>query len=235
MTLELRPRKLVKVLAIIVGLVILADVLTLISTYAFGRNYVYGLVPLFSLDQEQNVPTFVSSAMWLLSASLAFAIAAAEKTRGRSYLYWAGLCLICLYISLDEFAEIHERFVNAWIRGPAGTDKPFYMSWVLVYGPLVVVIAVLFGRFVLRLPAEIRRLIIIAGVTYVFGAIGFEEISGVYLKTHDWSFGLGYNLVTLFEETLEMTAVVMLIYALMSYAAKYAGGLSLRIATPRAE
>lgn len=235
MTIELKPRKMVVFLFTLVGLVVVANVLALVSTHVFGRNYVHGLVPLFSVDQEENVPTYVASAMWLIGAMLAFIIAAAEKMSRRSYLYWGGLCLICLFISVDEFTAFHERVVNTAVRGPS--PQSYFVSWVVAYSFVVVAVALVFWRFVLKLPSEIRRLIIIAGVIYVVGAMGFEELSGVYLKMHDGHFGIGYYLSTLVEETLEMTGTVTFIYALMSYAAKYAagGGLTLRIGPPRAD
>ena len=235
MTIEIKPRKVVLVLVAVIALIVLANVAALVSEFAFGHDYVFGLIPLVAIDEEQNIPTYFSSLMWLVCALLSLGIAAAEKANRRSYFYWAALSLICLYISVDEFVAFHERVVNAQVRGPVATREPFYVSWVLVYAVVVAAVALTFGRFVLRLPSEIRRLIIIAGVAYVFAAMGFEWLSGIYLTTHDWSFGLGYHVVTLFEETLEMAAIVMLLYALMSYAAKYAGGLSLRIGTPRAE
>ena len=125
--------------------------------------------------------------------------------------------------------------MNTWVRGPS--PQSFFVSWVLVYGFVVVAVALVFGRFVLKLPSEIRRLIIIAGVIYVVGAMGFEELSGVYLTTHGGHCGVGYYLSTFVEETLEMTGIVTLIYALLSYAAKYAGGggLTLRIGSSRAD
>lgn len=234
MTIELKPRKVVLVLIVVVALLVLANVVALISEFAFGHNYVFGLIPLVALDEEQNIPTYFSSLMWLACALLSLGIAAAEKASRRSYFYWAALSLICLYISVDEFVAFHERVVNAQVRGPMATREPFYVSWVLVYAVVVVGVALTFGRFVLKLPSEIRRLIIIAGVGYVFAAMGFEWLAGIYLTTHEWSFGLGYHLFTLFEETLEMVAIVMLLYALMSYAVKYAGGLAFRIGPPRA-
>lgn len=235
MTIELNPRKVVVCLFVIIGLVIVANILSLVSTYVFGHNYVLGLVPLFRMDAEENVPTYAASAMWLVAALLALCVTAAEKIGRRRHGYWAGLVLICLYVSLDEFTAFHERVVNASVRGSSPTS--FYLSWVVVYVFVVAVVALVYLPFVLRLPKEIRKFIIIAGVVYVVGAMGFEELSGVYLTHNDGRCGPGYYVSTILEETLEMTGVTALIYALLSYAAKYAGGggVALRIGPPRAD
>jgi hypothetical protein len=229
MDIELKPRKIVLVLVVVVLLLVLANILALISEFAFGHDYVFGLIPLIALDEEENLPTYFSSGLWLACAVLSLAIAAAEKTNRRNHIYWRVLALICLYISVDEFVAFHERVINARVRGPVATAKPFYVSWILVYAVAVIGVALTFGRFVLKLPSEIRRLFIISGVAYVVAAIGFEEISGLYLESHGWNFGLGYHVITLIEETLEMGAIVTFLYALMLYAGKYAGGVGVRI------
>jgi hypothetical protein len=229
MDIELKPRKIVAVLLVVVAFFALANVLALISEFAFGHDYVFGLIPLIALDEEQNLPTYFSSGLWLACALMSLAIAASEKANRKGYVYWRILALISLYISIDEFVAFHEKVINARVRGPMATAKPFYVSWILVYAVAVVGVALTFGRFVLKLPSEIRRLVIIAGVAYVVAAMGFEEISGLYLESHGWNFGLGYGVITFFEETLEMVAIVTFLYALMLYAGKYAGGVGVRV------
>jgi hypothetical protein len=229
MDIELKPRKIVLVLVVFVALLVVANILALVSEFAFGHDYLFGLIPLIALDEEQNIPTYFSSGLWLACAVLSLAIAAAEKPSRRSYVYWGVLALICLYISVDEFVAFHEKVINARVRGPVATRQPFYVSWILVYAVAVAGVALTFGRFVLKLPSDVRRLIIIAGVGYVVAAMGFEEISGLYLESHGWNFGLGYGVITLIEETLEMGSIVTFFYALMLYAGKYADGVGVRI------
>jgi hypothetical protein len=53
------------------------------------------------------------------------------------------------------------------------------------------------------------------------------------LTTHEWRFDLGYRLITLSEETLEMAAIVIFLYALMLYAGEHAGGVGARIGMRR--
>ncbi len=79
MDIELKPRKIVLVFAVIVALLVVANILALVSEFAFGHDYVFGLIPLVALDEEQNIPTYFSSGLWFACALLSLAIAAAEK------------------------------------------------------------------------------------------------------------------------------------------------------------
>jgi len=79
MTIDIKPRSAAVFLGVIIVFLALAHLLTVVSTYYWGHNYVLGLVPLFNMDEEQNLPTYFSSAQILLCSCLAFAIAVAEK------------------------------------------------------------------------------------------------------------------------------------------------------------
>ena len=46
----------------------MANVAVLVSTFCFDHDYVYGLVPAFNFNEEQNVPTFYSSFAMLACA-----------------------------------------------------------------------------------------------------------------------------------------------------------------------
>ncbi len=229
MTITVKPRAIVVILSWTLGLVLLAHVLTLVSTYGFGHDTLRGLVRLFNIDEEHNIPTYYSSMVLLVCSGLALALAAADKKAGgRDHRYWGGMSGLLFLTSVDEFAQLHE-YVNGIIRGPSGADRPFYESWVLPYAVLVLIMALLYIRFVLRLPSDTRRLMVLAGAMYVGGSLGFELIGGLYLHTHGWNMGLAYDLLTTGEEALEMGAGTVLVYALASYGEKYADNLNLRI------
>jgi hypothetical protein len=231
MTIDIKPRSAAVFLGVIIVFLALAHLLTVVSTYYWGHNYVLGLVPLFNMDEEQNLPTYFSSAQILLCSCLAFAIAVAEKNRRRrDYLYWIGLCLICLYISVDEFASIHERFINQPFRDASNGPQRFYFSWVIPYGILVVAVVTLYVRFILRLPREIGRLIVVSGFVYVTSTVGLELIGGRYCDTHTGPHAdLVLALLVMCEETLEKAAILVLVYALMSYLSRYVEGCTFRI------
>jgi hypothetical protein len=229
MTITVKPRTVVVLLFTTLGVILVAHVLTLVSTYGFGHDTLRGLVRLFNLDEEHNIPTYYSSVVLLICSGLALALAAADrKSGGRDRRYWGGMSGLLLLASVDEFAQLHE-YVNGIIRGPSGADRPFYDSWVLPYAVIILVVGILYIRFVLRLPADSRRWVILAGAMYVGGSLGFELIGGLYLQSHGWNMGLAYDLITTAEEALEMGAGTVLFYALALHGEKYADNLGVRI------
>ncbi len=234
MTIRLKPRSSVILFAAIIGCLFLADAGTLVAKYYFGHDYLLGFVPLFDLDQEQNVPTYFATAQLLMCAGLAFVIGAAERGRGgRDYRYWIGLGFMCLFMSLDELVGIHERIVNPLLRphnGASGPREPFYVSWIIPYTALVAVLGLSYLRFVRRLPARIRRLVIVSAVLYLAGAIVAVLIAGYCFESRsNWGKDLTYGLNALCAETLEMGGILVLIYALMTYIDRYLPDLGLRI------
>jgi hypothetical protein len=66
------------------------------------------------------------------------------------------------------------------------------------------------------LPARTRRLFLAAGAIFVAGAIGVEAVSGMQASLHGEQ-NLTYHLVITVEELLEMTGIVIFIYALLDY------------------
>jgi len=73
-----------------------------------------------------------------------------------------------------------------------------------------------YARFLFHLPAQTRRMFIVAGVLFVAGALGVEQVTEIYLKDHSTN-SLGYSLLTAAEEGLEMISVVLFIHALLSF------------------
>jgi hypothetical protein len=240
MTIRLRPRNAVVLFAAIIGCLFLADAGTLFARYSFGHDYLFGFVPLFDLDQEQNVPTYFATAQLLICAGLAFVIGFAERRcGGRDYRYWIGLGFMCLFMSLDEMVGIHERIVNPIIRpfsGASGPREPFYISWVIPYSALVAVLGLVYLPFVRRVPARIRRLAIVSAILYVTGALLAVLIAGYCFESRsNWGKDLTYGLNALFAETLEMVGILILFYALMTYIDQYLPDLGLRITSSSSE
>jgi hypothetical protein len=89
-------------------------------------------------------------------------------------------------------------------------------AWVVPGLAFVVVLAMIYARFIIHLPSAIRTLVIIAGVIYVTGAIFLESLSGLCADVYTES-GIEYQLVITLEEFLEMLGLVLLIYALLLF------------------
>jgi hypothetical protein len=228
MTIILKPKTVLLFLAMIIAIINIGNAAGLISTYYLGQPFVFGLFPLFDLDKERNIPSYFSSVALLFCASILYVIALARKrTSEHDYLHWGGLSAVFLFLSFDEFAELHERLIEP-LRTALGTSGVLYYAWVLPYGIFVAIMISIYLPFLRNLGRRIRRLSVIAGVVYIAGAIGCELISGYYFDAYKQK-DVTYALIATCEETLEMTGIVIYAYALMSYIDSNLGDLFFRI------
>jgi hypothetical protein len=232
MKLIIEPGRASLFLAAIALFLIFAAVMGLLSVYVLGYDYVFGLIDLFNLNNENNLPTFFSALLLLVCSLLLFVIASFRKSAGQPAGYWLGLALIFLFLSIDEDASIHEVLIVP-LRTMLEVSGPFYYAWVIPYGLVVLAIGVAYIPFLFRLPRDIRRLIVIAGSLYVSGALGVELIEGWYYAAHDETEDLVYELLVTFEESLEMLGTIVFCYALLLFLADELKGGAVQISIAR--
>ncbi|WP_438022657.1 hypothetical protein [Sorangium sp. So ce233] len=81
-----------------------------------------GVVPLLSLNDEQNVYMWHTSCLLFTCALTLVAITIGARSAGGYVKHWWGLSTEFLYISLDEVIEIHgaNRFLLATRHGSSG-------------------------------------------------------------------------------------------------------------------
>ena len=230
MTIRFVPRRVTVMLATIVGCLIVANTLGLVSKYVFGHGRLLGLVPLFDLDREANVPTYFASLMLLFCSALLM-LMGMLKTERKDPLcrYWKALGLVFLYLSVDEAATLHETLVVP-VRMVLHTSGVLYFAWVIPYGIGGFILLVVFLRFIIHLPPKTRWLTVLAGLVYVGGAMGFELIAGYYVDR------LGgrdviYGFLATVEESLEMIGLVIFAYALMSHLESESGLFQIHFAS----
>lgn len=226
---KFQPKKVTLYLGTIIIFLVLAHIAVQFSTFYLGHNHVFGIVPLFDLDKEKNIPTLYSSVSILFCSFLLAIIAFARKKNGKhDFHYWIGLAVIFLFLSFDEFTSIHERLIRP-LRSALNTSGFFYFAWVIPYGISVIIFLLLYLRFMINLPARIRLLFILAGLIFISGAIGLELVGGYYCELKEEQRDLTYVIITTFEETLEMVGILIFIYALMLYIDSELNGIYLRI------
>lgn len=212
MTIVYEPKKVAIFLGVIILCLIAANMVGIVSHFYFGSHR----IALFDLDKEGNVPTLYSAVTTLLCAALLAVIALARRKQAkRDYLYWAGLAVIFLYLALDDGAAIHENIIRP-LRDTLHTSGVLYFAWVIPYGIFVLILMLLYLRFLFSLPVRIRYLIILAGMLYVGGALGFELIGG-YWTDHYGQDNVTYALLTTCEQSLQMAGILVFVYTLMSY------------------
>lgn len=176
------------------------------------------LLDLFSVNTEESLPTWYASLLLLIAAVLLFLISRAKRRSGERAALWTGLAGIFLYLSLDEGIVIHEIAAN-WAREAFNPTGFLAFGWHLVFGPLLIVFALVYFRFWLRLPPKTRIGFAAAGLLYVGGAFFIEGISAALWESAD---GLTYPylMVATVEEFCEMLGVVVLIAVLLDYMAE---------------
>lgn len=180
-----------------------------------------GVVPLLSLSHEQNVPTFYTALLFLLAASMSALLATRSRERDRRDRFaWWGLCAGFFYISVDEVMELHEQWGRSFRLGGV-----LHFGWVVPAAGIVLVLAALYARFLLRLPSRIRNRLVLAGAIYVLGAVGMELPLG-YWAEREGEKTLGYALIDWVEETLEMVGISFFLFTAFDMLA--AAGLRVR-------
>jgi len=228
---SLSPSTIARVLGVIALLLVLASVAGQLSKFLLGHGHLKGLVPLFNLDQEQNIPTYFSALLMIFASLLLAVIAVLDgKHRTHDVSKWAILSFGFLYMAYDEAFQVHElliRPVRSLLGG--GSLGIFYYAWIIPGIALVLVIALYFSRFLWRLPVATRRTFLLAATLFIGGSIGFEMIGGAWAELHRQP-NLTYSMITTVEESLEMAGVIVFIYGLLVYLADNYKEVRLRFA-----
>lgn len=207
-----------RVLLILMAIICALMVMSLLTFYlaqkgdGFLRNIV---VRLFNVDKEANIPTWYSSIALFSVAALTAYIVALQPADSRFLWHWKMLAAAFVYLSIDEFAQLHEM-ANAPIRDAFGTDGFLYYPWVVVAALCLLVFVAVYARFLWHLPRRTRWLFIVAGAIFVGGALGIESLSSYY-ETEYGATSLAYELTMTLEEFGEMSGVAIFIYALLDY------------------
>lgn len=222
-TARLRPY-LLAFMGLVIGAGLAVELLKPIYNLSTRR----GVVPLFSLSYEQNVPTWYSASL-LLGCSLLLAIAAAgaRKARLGFVSHWYGLAAAFLYISLDEFVQLHEG-----AGGGLKLGGVLHFSWVVPASVVVAGLGVLYLRFLAHLPRTTRVRFVVAGAIYVTGALGMELPLG-YWTERAGSDNVIYAAIDFVEESLEMVGMNLFLLALIDHLG--AQGVRVVFAAPAAE
>ncbi len=173
------------------------------------------LMDTFDVDAERSLPTFYSFYALQACTLLLWAIAHITKiSHGKFLRHWQLLSLIFLYLSLDEALSFHERSIGT-LQGLLHTEGFLHFAWVIPATFLLVIFLLGYAKFILALPQSTRRLFLIAGSTFVGGALGMEMVGGKILSMQLPR--MAYILALTCEELLEMLGIVIFLYALLSY------------------
>lgn len=210
-------------LALFILFLFFANLGMLLLNFHFQYDDVYNLTRLFNFSDEKNIPTLFSSLGLIFCAALLTVIAVIQKRLRSAHLLWSGLAVVFLFLSIDEFASLHERLTLP-MRESLDASGFLYFSWVVPYGVALVGFGLLYLRFLTRLPRRTMVLFLISGLIYVTGAMGLEMLGGWRAEAYG-SDDLIYLAMVTAEELLEMVGIAIFIYALLSYIAEHLGDL----------
>ncbi|RMG36403.1 MAG: hypothetical protein D6725_10600 [Planctomycetota bacterium] len=182
----------------------------------FGLGTMFGLVRLFYVDAERNVPTFYSSLALLLACGL-LAIVAAERRRcgDRLWIHWSWLSVLFLLLAADEFIGFHEMPIER-LRRLWDAHGLLYFTWVVPGAAFVLLVAIASARWLLTLPRAVRNRYVVAATVFVTGAIGVEMLSGWVAEYRGEDTGI-YAAVVTVEEACEMLGVWIFIDATLHF------------------
>lgn len=183
------------------------------------------------VDTEQSVPTaFATAGLLAASALLAVIARATRREGGRDARHWLALSVLFVVLAADEYLSLHEN--DQYLRDALGTTASGYLyyPWVLVGSALVIVTALVFWPFLLRLPADSRRRFLAAGAVFVAGTLGVEMFGAAEAETSGRA-DLRYGVLATVEEALEMIGVVLFVGALLRHLQEHLGGFALQVRT----
>lgn len=228
LALHLRPERVTGMLGIIAFALLVAHAGVVVAFY-FGRPTVKGLVPLFDVERELNIPSFFSTLILLIAAGLSAVIHTLERRSNAAHnVMWAVLAGGFFYMAFDEAFSVHDKYWGPFSRSTfRGVDFGgfFEFAWVVIGIPLVAVLGLLFLPFLRSLPGLLRRRLVIAAAVFLSGAIAIEMLSAKWAATVGTV--VGYKLIAGAEEAFEMAGIIIFIWAAMHHLADRYGSILL--------
>lgn len=174
----------------------------------------------FNPSAEQTVGTWFSAGLLLWAGVLSAIIGVvARAARDRFARHWTGLAAIFVFLSCDEAASLHEQ-LGDWVSSVTPTGGILLWAWVIPYGVLAAFVGLAYVRFLLALPTDTRRRVILAATLYVGGALVLEMVQA---GITDWR-GRGggpVSVLAVIEETAEMLGIAVVIAALLHHIASH--------------
>lgn len=205
--------------------VLAAHCLAMLTKYGFGRDYVFGLVPLFDFYEEHNIPTYFSSFNLLLTAGMLYLIAElVSRTSRKLAVPWRVLCAGFIFMSIDEFCDarmvlskVSQSLLNSQNLGVV----PYLsVAWTIPITAIIVFLSIYFVPFLLRLRKVYLINFALAGGMFVFASIGMETVQGFHSIAMNGVRDFTFMLYVTIEESTEIFSIIYFQYYLIAYLAE---------------
>ena len=222
------PLRVALFLAAIAVLLLIAHLAAEAVEKAFGESLPDRATAIWSLDEENNIPTWYASMLLaLVGLALAFVGLMKYQERDRHYWQWFAIALIPLFLSLDDMAQLHEALSDP-LSEEYGFGGLLRWAWIVVAAPVVAVLTVLFLPFLFRLPRRTALLLLAgAGITFSGGVV-LEMFEGWSFDSSGGGGAIFFSLVTV-QETMELIGSIIALYAVIDYVGGSHSELVLRI------
>jgi hypothetical protein len=207
---------------IVVAVLIVATFAAQLFRDAVSRNTV---VNLFDSDQKLNFPSTAKLLLMLTATGLFAGLGAASRDR-HVRVRWLGMSAIFGLVTLDEFTYMHQRLSDA-MHDAAGTHGALRFAWIVVYVPLLAIIAVVYLPFWRSLGRRLRYRLLAAAVLFAGGSAGIEMAKGAIYDDDKWS--LAFGLVASLSDSLELIGLAILVTVLLDELAAMTPGVALRL------
>jgi hypothetical protein len=183
------------------------------NIYYYLTNDLAYFKSLFDLDSEQNLPTRIASGLLIIASFLFFTVYAVKnRSKDKFRYHWFILSLIFFVMAMDESLMLHEQ-TSQFLRG---TISGLYFAWVIPGAIFVLLFAAAYLKFFLNLESRWKKLFFFSAFIFLSGALGMELVTNFYQNTAGQE-NIVYSLLTNFEELLEFSGVILLIYSLATY------------------
>jgi len=240
----LYPDRTARVVALFLLTLIVTLVLCHVGASALNESYhtegTEILRDFFGLEREGNVPTWFSSLQLALIGVVCGVTFLAEKASGsmRKYaLFWLGLSLLFLFLSMDETAQFHERLdevvglLSKTADGATvnqGTKESPIFFYLLLYVPgLGAVSAALIGFVFRRVKDRATRVLFVAGLIGFALKLGLDMLTPWAMKTVWFGHRIAAPAVIL-EMSVLLLGEMLILTSLFNYLIALIHKLSLR-------
>lgn len=215
-TIRLAPRTVLLALLACIGILVALHFLAVAAGLSRHDDpYAYRSI---HLDSEVSVGTWFAQTLLVGIAIVLAVLALAGRGRAdRWWKHWLGLAFVALYASIDEGSALHEQATPAIRRLTGLSGGAFGPAWILAGAVVVLVLLLVYLRFLVQLPGRTRNLLALGAAVAVSGAFGAEIVNVVYASdrgTHSY----GYQSLAALEEALEKVGISIVLYALLDYA-----------------
>jgi hypothetical protein len=202
----LRAERVAFTLGAIMAVLVIVHILAMQASFnpALGLKERFGFeywhLSVFDLDEEESFGTWFSVGILAMAAALLLNQGRILKAKGggwhRSWLVLGiGFCVL----SIDEVVGMHE-YVNTLMDDT---------SWTVIGFPILLVVAFVYLPFLWHHRWRTGLLFLLAGAIYGGGAVGVEHFTDSAVNS------LHYNMWTALEEGMEMSGVIVFIYAIL--------------------